>query len=70
MDNVEELESRIETTKDEIKNTKERILADQSSKQHLQSKMMKQSQRIMSNFMIRLINNQLARGFVTWKEST
>ena len=67
-ENIEELGRRQEDHQEQIKNLKKKVSMNESSQKHLESKLQTQAQRVMKNYISRLIHSSIAKGFITWKE--
>jgi hypothetical protein len=65
---INELVSRQEGELLEVKRIKKEIEEDQSSKQRIVSQMKSLSQKVMANFITRMINMNISKGFYTWFE--
>ena len=50
----------------QIKNFKVKIEQNESKQKHLVSKMQQQAHRIMGNFIVRMNQKQIARGYYKW----
>lgn len=66
MEEIGELQNRQEEEKMEIKRIQKQIEEDQSSKTRIESKMKSLSQKVMANFITRMISMNMSKGFYTW----
>ena len=65
----ESLNQKIEDQNLEVQRKKKVIEKNQSGRVHANSKSKSLSQKIMANYMVRMMNMGYARGFYTWKDN-
>ena len=70
MEDIEQLNNNIETQNLEIKKKKKEIEACESGRMHIESQAKSLSQKVMANYLVRMKNQDLARGYYTWLENT